>query len=45
MRVLDLGTGLGHVAFQVAAIVGPEGSVVGVDLATKLLGARSRRCR
>lgn len=44
MRVLDLGTGLGHVAFQVAAIVGPEGSVVGVDLATKLLGlAEARR--
>jgi SAM-dependent methyltransferase len=44
MRVLDLGTGLGHVAFQLAAIVGPEGSVVGVDLATKLLGlAEARR--
>jgi cyclopropane fatty-acyl-phospholipid synthase-like methyltransferase len=31
MRVLDLGTGLGHVALQVAELVGPDGSVVGVD--------------
>lgn len=31
MRVLDLGSGPGDVAFQVARIVGPEGSVVGVE--------------
>lgn len=31
MRVLDLGTGLGHVAFRVAALVGPSGEVVGLD--------------
>jgi SAM-dependent methyltransferase len=44
MRVLDLGTGLGHVAYQVAAIVGPEGSVVGVDReAPALAVAESRR--
>jgi SAM-dependent methyltransferase len=44
MRVLDLGTGLGHVAFQVAAMVGPEGSVVGVDReAPSLAVAESRR--
>jgi SAM-dependent methyltransferase len=43
MRVLDLGTGLGHVAFQLAALVGPEGSVVGVDVATKLLGVAEAR--
>jgi ubiquinone/menaquinone biosynthesis C-methylase UbiE len=31
MRVLDLGTGLGAVAFAVAELVGAEGAVVGVD--------------
>jgi SAM-dependent methyltransferase len=31
MRVLDLGTGAGDVAFEVAEMVGPTGSVVGVD--------------
>ncbi|MGZ6588479.1 MAG: hypothetical protein ACXVHX_29860 [Solirubrobacteraceae bacterium] len=36
MRVLDLGTGLGHVALQVAGLLDPEGSV---------LGASSARCR
>lgn len=30
MRVLDLGTGLGHVAFDVANHVGREGMVVGI---------------
>jgi SAM-dependent methyltransferase len=44
MRVLDLGTGLGHVAFQLAELVGPEGSVVGVDREAPLLAvAESRR--
>jgi SAM-dependent methyltransferase len=45
MRVLDLGTGLGHVAFAVADIVGPEGSVVGIDQAAPLLEAAERRRR
>lgn len=31
MRVLDLGTGPGDVAFQLAEIVGSQGSVTGVD--------------
>ena len=44
MRVLDVGTGLGHVAFAVADLVGPEGSVLGVDRDERLLGiAESRR--
>jgi ubiquinone/menaquinone biosynthesis C-methylase UbiE len=32
MRVLDLGTGLGHVAAAVADLVGSDGQVVGLDL-------------
>jgi SAM-dependent methyltransferase len=44
MRVLDLGTGLGHVAFMAAGLVGPEGSVLGVDREAPLLAvAESRR--
>lgn len=43
MRVLDLGTGLGHVALMVGAMVGPAGSVVGVDQAPAVLEeARAR---
>lgn len=43
MRVLDLGTGLGHVAYQVAEMVGPEGSVVGVDREAPSLAVAERR--
>jgi ubiquinone/menaquinone biosynthesis C-methylase UbiE len=43
MRVLDLGTGLGHVAFQLAELVGPQGSVVGVDREAPLLAVAERR--
>jgi 2-polyprenyl-3-methyl-5-hydroxy-6-metoxy-1,4-benzoquinol methylase len=32
MRVLDVGSGAGDVAFLAAGLVGPEGSVVGVDV-------------
>jgi ubiquinone/menaquinone biosynthesis C-methylase UbiE len=32
MQVLDVGCGVGDVSFLVATVVGPEGSVVGVDL-------------
>ena len=45
MRVLDLGTGLGHVAMQVAAMVGPEGSVVGVDQSAEALEVARSRAR
>ncbi len=38
MRVLDLGTGLGHVAFAAANLVGAEGRVVGIDNTSRLLG-------
>src|SRR5579862_488824 len=32
MKVLDVGSGVGDVAFLVAELVGPEGKVVGVDM-------------
>jgi ubiquinone/menaquinone biosynthesis C-methylase UbiE len=31
MRVLDLGSGAGHVALLAARLVGPEGHVVGIE--------------
>jgi SAM-dependent methyltransferase len=43
MRVLDLGTGLGHVAAQVTALVGPSGAVVGVDREAPLLATARQR--
>jgi SAM-dependent methyltransferase len=43
MRVLDLGTGLGHIAFAVAELVGPGGSVLGIDQAAPLLGVAEER--
>jgi SAM-dependent methyltransferase len=43
MRVLDLGTGLGHMAAAVAELVGPEGEVVGLELDPRMLEvARAR---
>ena len=41
MRVLDLGCGAGDVAFVAADLVGPDGSVVGVDRSPDAL-ARAR---
>lgn len=43
MRVLDLGTGLGHVAFVLAELVGPTGQVVGIDSADRMLAVASQR--
>jgi ubiquinone/menaquinone biosynthesis C-methylase UbiE len=43
MRVLDLGTGLGHVALDVADLVGQEGTVVGIDQSTRLLEIAAQR--
>src|SRR2546423_1291800 len=45
MRVLDLGTGLGHVALEVANLVGPRGVVVGIDQSARLLEIAERRRR
>jgi ubiquinone/menaquinone biosynthesis C-methylase UbiE len=43
MRVLDLGTGLGHVARLAAELVGPSGSVLGVDRSGEALTAARQR--
>src|SRR4051794_36424521 len=43
MRVLDIGTGLGHVAFALAELVGPQGAVVAIDLSAPLLEQAERR--
>lgn len=45
MRVLDLGTGLGHVAMLVAELVGPEGRVVGLDNSARMLEVAAQRTR
>lgn len=43
-RVLDVGCGAGQLSLDAAALVGSEGSVVGVDVSAPLLGlARDRR--
>jgi 2-polyprenyl-3-methyl-5-hydroxy-6-metoxy-1,4-benzoquinol methylase len=43
MRVLDLGCGVGDVSFLTAEIVGPNGSVVGIDLDPGVLAVARRR--
>jgi SAM-dependent methyltransferase len=43
MHVLDLGAGAGDVAFELADIVGPSGSVVGIDQSTEALARAERR--
>ena len=43
MRVLDLGTGLGHVARIVGEIVGPTGEVTGVDRSADALAVARER--
>lgn len=42
-RVLDLGTGTGAVAERAAAIVGPRGQVVGVDISPEMLAQAGQR--
>lgn len=45
MRVLDLGTGLGHVALAVADLVGKNGQVVGIDDDERMLANAARRAQ
>src|SRR5215831_2284982 len=44
MRVLDLGTGLGHVARMIGELVGTEGAVVGLDRSGHAIAAARQRC-
>jgi ubiquinone/menaquinone biosynthesis C-methylase UbiE len=44
MHVLDVGCGVGDVSFLVSSIVGPEGSVIGVDLDGAALEVAEARC-
>jgi ubiquinone/menaquinone biosynthesis C-methylase UbiE len=43
MAVLDLGTGLGHVASAVAALVGRDGEVLGIDQQPRMIEAAEQR--
>jgi len=43
MRVLDLGTGLGHVALMLAEMVGPSGSVVAIDQSAAAIEVAAER--
>jgi ubiquinone/menaquinone biosynthesis C-methylase UbiE len=43
MRVLDLGTGLGHVARLAGEMVGPTGSVLGIDQSADALAVARER--
>jgi ubiquinone/menaquinone biosynthesis C-methylase UbiE len=45
MRVLDVGSGAGDVAFLAAELVGPEGEVVGVDVDGTALAVARRRAQ
>jgi SAM-dependent methyltransferase len=44
-RVLDVGCGVGQSSLQLAARVGPSGSVLGVDISTPMLARASERAR
>lgn len=41
-RLLDLGCGPGYATFDLARLVGPRGSVLGVDVSTRFLGHLER---
>jgi SAM-dependent methyltransferase len=43
MRVLDIGCGMGDISMLVAQLVGPSGSVVGVDRENQVLGKARQR--
>ena len=45
MRVLDLGCGAGDVSMLAAELVGPEGSVVGIDRSQEVLSVAKERAR
>jgi ubiquinone/menaquinone biosynthesis C-methylase UbiE len=43
MRVLDVGAGIGDVAFLCASLVGPAGEVIGMDRARPAVETAQRR--
>jgi protein-L-isoaspartate O-methyltransferase len=43
MQVLDLGSGAGDVALTLAELVGPQGTVIGVDMNADILDTARRR--
>src|SRR5258707_6426475 len=45
MRVLDVGSGVGDVAFLAAKLVGQSGEVVGTDRSTAALAVARRRAQ
>jgi ubiquinone/menaquinone biosynthesis C-methylase UbiE len=45
LNVLDLGSGTGYPALLGAQVVGPTGSVVGMDLAEQMLAAAERKAK
>ncbi len=45
MRVLDLGSGTGYPALLAGGVVGPEGSVVGIDLAESMVAVATRKAQ
>jgi ubiquinone/menaquinone biosynthesis C-methylase UbiE len=45
MRVLDVGSGAGHVAFLAAELVGPAGEVIGTDKAATAVAAAQKHVK
>jgi enediyne biosynthesis protein CalE5 len=45
LHVLDLGSGTGYPALLAAQVVGPHGSVIGIDLADAMLAAAGRKAK
>lgn len=45
MRILDLGTGLGHVAMMTGEFVAPAGRVVGIDRAAEMITVTRQRAQ
>jgi len=43
-QVLDVGSGPGHLAYEIAQVVGPDGHIEGVDSAEGLVEIGRRRC-
>jgi arsenite methyltransferase len=43
-RVLDIGSGPGLLAYEMAAAVGPEGRVCGIDISEDMLAMARKRC-